>query len=152
MGRFSALRPPAAPNADTLNEWREGDIVRMGYIPPAVSDGHAPPLSGFNTDTEGFRNPVTRERFEVAALGDSFTDAMTMAVEASWPMQLEQRLGVAVQNYGTAGFGPQQELLVLKDFVAAHRPRVVVLAFFAGNDIFECGGLRPSSNASGAAA
>ena len=60
-----------------------------------------------------------------------------MAVEATWPMQLEQRLGVAVQNYGTAGFGPQQELLVLKDFVAAHRPRLVVLAFFAGNDIFE---------------
>jgi lysophospholipase L1-like esterase len=77
---------------------------------------------------------------------------MTMAVEASWPMQLERKLGVAVQNYGTAGFGPQQELLVLKDFVAAHRPRVVVLAFFAGNDIFDAeafddfqhaGGFRP---------
>ena len=122
-------------NADTLNEWRDGDIVRMGYIPPAVSEGI---LHQFRvqTDTEGFRNPLTRERFEIAALGDSFTDATTMAVDASWPMQLEQRLGVAVQNYGTAGFGPQQELLVLKEFVAAHRPRVVVLAFFAGNDIF----------------
>jgi lysophospholipase L1-like esterase len=73
----------------------------------------------------------------VAALGDSFTDAMTMTVEASWPARLERALGKAVQNYGTAGFGPQQELLVLKDFVARHRPRVVVLAFFAGNDIFD---------------
>src|SRR6185295_4065220 len=51
--------------------------------------------------------------------------------------QLERRLGVTVQNYGTAGFGPQQELLVLKDYVAAHRPARVVLAFFAGNDIFD---------------
>ena len=91
----------------------------------------------FHTDAEGFRNPATREQFDVAALGDSFTDAMTMAVEASWPMQLERKLGVAVQNYGTAGFGPRQELFVLKDYVAAHRPRVVVLAFFAGNDIFD---------------
>ncbi len=62
---------------------------------------------------------------------------MTMAGEASWPSRLEGLLGVPVQNYGTAGFGPQQELLVLKDYVAPHRPRTVVLAFFAGNDIFD---------------
>ena len=42
-----------------------------------------------------------------------------------------------MQNYGTAGFGPQQELRVLTDYALAHRPRVVVLAFFAGNDLFE---------------
>jgi len=42
-----------------------------------------------------------------------------------------------VQNYGTAGFGPQQELRVLTDYALVHRPRVVVLAYFAGNDIFE---------------
>jgi lysophospholipase L1-like esterase len=123
-------------NVDTVNEWRYGDIVRMGYIPPDVSDGTLHRFE-FRTDREGFRNASTRERFDVAALGDSFTDAMTMAVDASWPVQLERRLGVAVQNYGTAGFGPQQELLVLKDYVAAHRPRLVVLAFFAGNDIFD---------------
>jgi len=121
---------------DALNEWRYGDIVRMGYIPtPAI--GGAPHRFMFHTDAEGFRNPTVRERFEVAALGDSFTDAMTMAVEASWPARLERTLGEPVQNYGTAGFGPQQELLVLKDFVARHRPRDVVLAFFAGNDIFD---------------
>jgi hypothetical protein len=47
---------------------------------------------------------------------------MTMAGEASWPAQLEGVLGVPVQNYGTAGFGPQQELLVLKDIVAPPSP------------------------------
>jgi len=40
-----------------------------------------------------------------------------------------------VRNYGTAGFGPGQELLVLKQYVLAHRPRLVVAAFFAGNDL-----------------
>jgi lysophospholipase L1-like esterase len=123
-------------DVDALNEWRYGDIVRMGYIPtPARADTlHR---FTFHTDAEGFRNRAVRDRFEIAALGDSFTDAMTMAAEASWPARLERRLGAAVQNYGTAGFGPQQELLVLKDFVRPHRPRVVVLAFFAGNDIFD---------------
>src|SRR5580765_3742322 len=119
-----------------MSEWRYGDIVRMGYIPPAVAPGilHRFRLT---TDTDGFRNPEARARFDIAALGDSFTDAMIMDVEASWPSQLGRRLGVTVQNYGTAGFGPQQELLVLKDYVAVHRPRAVVLAFFAGNDIFD---------------
>ena len=58
-----------------------------------------------------------------------------MRREDAWPAQLEATLGVTVQNYGTAGFGPQQERLVLEDFALRHHPRVVVLAFFAGNDI-----------------
>jgi len=73
----------------------------------------------------------------IAALGDSFTDALTIPAEASWPMRLQRRLGVPVQNYGTAGFGPQQELLVLRDFVVRHRPSHVVLAYFAGNDLID---------------
>ena len=123
-------------SVDTQNEWREGDIVRMGYVPSPPAPGPLHKFS-FQTDAEGFRNRSVRDRFDIAALGDSFTDAMTMAGEASWPARLEGLLGVPVQNYGTAGFGPQQELLVLKDYVASHRPRTVVLAFFAGNDIFD---------------
>jgi lysophospholipase L1-like esterase len=124
------------PGVNTLNEWREGDIVRMGYIASPQIQGPLHRFS-FQTDAEGFRNPAVRDHVEIAALGDSFTDAMTMAGEASWPARLESVLSVPVQNYGTAGFGPQQELLVLKDFVAPRRPRTVVLAFFAGNDIFD---------------
>ena len=61
---------------------------------------------------------------------------MTLPVEQAWPARLEARLGRPVQNYGTAGFGPQQEERVLADFALRHHPRVVVVAFFAGNDIF----------------
>ena len=125
-----------SPNVNATNEWRYGDIVRMGFMSPAVSEGllHRYPL---RTDAEGFRNNALRGRIEVAALGDSFTDSLTMPIEAAWPSQLERILGVPVQNYGTAGFGPQQELLVLEDYALRHHPRVVVLAFFAGNDIRE---------------
>lgn len=118
------------------NAWWYGDIVRMGFISPALSPGVWRRFP-FTTDAEGFRNEAVRERVNIAALGDSFTDALTVPADASWPMRLEQRLGVPVQNYGTAGFGPQQELLVLRDFVVRHRPSHVVLAYFAGNDIFD---------------
>ena len=90
----------------------------MGYVPAAVSDGTLHRFA-FQTDDEGFRNARVRERIDVAALGDSFTDAMTLAIDEAWPTRLERRTGLAVQNYGTAGFGPQQELLALKDYAAA---------------------------------
>lgn len=120
---------------DTFAEVSFGDIVWMGFVPPGVASGRVRRFP-FHTDAEGFRNGAVRDPIAVAALGDSFTDAMTLPAEQAWPARLEARLGAAVQNYGTAGFGPQQEERVLEDFALRHRPRVAVLAFFAGNDIF----------------
>jgi hypothetical protein len=121
---------------DAINEWRYGDIVRMGFIPADVADGVLHRFR-FHTDAEGFRNPRVRDRIDVAALGDSFTDAMTIDAADAWTTRLERDSGLAVQNYGTAGFGPQQELRVLTDYALRHHPRVVVLAYFAGNDLFD---------------
>lgn len=123
------------PNRDAMGEWTLGDIVRMGFVPEAKSPGlhHRFPV---RTDADGFRNdPPAAEAEEVAALGDSFTDALTLPVERAWPARLAAQSGRAVRNYGVAGFGPQQELRVLRDHVLPRRPRVVVVAFFAGNDV-----------------
>ncbi|HYU41263.1 MAG TPA: hypothetical protein VEQ84_03865 [Vicinamibacteria bacterium] len=120
---------------DTYAEVTFGDIVQMGFVPPDVAAGRVRRFP-FVTDAEGFRNGSVRDPISIAALGDSFTDAMTLPVEQAWPARLEARLRPPVQNYGTAGFGPQQEERVLADFALRHRPRVVVVAFFAGNDIF----------------
>ena len=124
------------PNLKTYCEWKHGDIVRMGFIPPEILGGenHRYP---FETDTEGFRNATVRDEIDVAALGDSFVDAMTSAREETWPARLEQLTGKKVQNYGTSSFGPQQELYVLQDYALRHKPRDVVLGFFAGNDLFD---------------
>jgi lysophospholipase L1-like esterase len=127
--------PRLRPHLNTFLEWQYGDIVQMTFIPPEVSPRTVSRFS-FRTDSEGFRNTHTRTNIHVAALGDSFTDSMTLPEENIWPTLLEQALGKPVQNYGTAGFGPQQELHVLEDYAIHHHPRVVVVAFFAGNDIF----------------
>ena len=62
---------------------------------------------------------------------------MTLPAELTWPALLERLLGVSVRNYGTAGFGPGQELLVLEEYVLPRRPRRVVVGFFAGNDLVD---------------
>ncbi len=124
------------PRVNDMSEWRFGDIIRMGFVPAAVGDG-ALRRFRFQTDAEGFRNTLTRDPIDLAALGDSFTDAMTIDDATAWPRLVERDTGLTLQNYGTAGFGPQQELRVLTDYALVHRPKVVVLAYFAGNDIFE---------------
>jgi len=124
-----------APRLHTACEWQHGDIVRMGFLPPDLvrHPAYRYPLV---TDADGFRNSATEPSATVvAALGDSFTDATTLPAELIWPARLAGLLGVSVRNYGTAGFGPVQELLVLKEYVLARRPRSVVIGFFAGNDL-----------------
>ena len=144
------------PNLKTYCEWEYGDIVRMGFVPRELFGGehHRYP---FETDAEGFRNPVVRENVDVAVLGDSFVEAMTSPREEAWPARLEELTGKKVQNYGTSSFGPQQELYVLQDFAIGHRPRDVVLGYFAGNDLFDAerfdrwehGGDKPGEEPSG---
>jgi lysophospholipase L1-like esterase len=128
----------------------------MGFLPADLfgAEHHRYP---FETDAEGFRNPVVREQIDVAALGDSFVEAMTSAREDAWPARLEQMTGRKVQNYGTSSFGPQQELYVLQDYAVRHQPREVVLGFFSGNDLFDAerfdgwerGGDKPGEESSG---
>jgi hypothetical protein len=127
-----------APQLHTSCEWEHGDVVRMGFLPPDLVR-HPTYRFPFITDADGFRNSTTEPPAPVvvAAVGDSFTDAMTLPAELSWPARLAGLLGVSVRNYGTAGFGPGQELLVLKDYVLARRPRQVVVGFFAGNDLYD---------------
>jgi len=126
-----------APRLHTYCEWQHGDIVRMGFLPPDLIH-HPAYRFPFVTDADGFRNSATEpSATEVAALGDSFTDAMTLPAELSWPARLGSLLDAKVRNYGTAGFGPGQELLVLKEYVQALRPRRVVVGFFAGNDLYD---------------
>lgn len=124
------------PRLRTFCEWRHGDIVRLGFLPPDLAR-HPAYRFPFFTDAEGFRNSETEPTASVAALGDSFTDAMTLPAELTWPARLASLLGVGVRNYGTAGFGPGQELRVLEEYVLARRPRRVVVGFFAGNDLLD---------------
>jgi lysophospholipase L1-like esterase len=124
------------PNIKSHVEWRVGEIVRVGGIPESVAPGvvHRYLLK---TDVEGFRNTSVRAKIDVAALGDSMAEGMMLPVGEAWPAQLEKLTGWIVQNYGTSTYGPQQELYVLRDYAIKHHPRVTVLAFYAGNDLWD---------------
>jgi len=80
----------------------------------------------------------------VAVLGDSYIEAFQVSDDETFCAALEQELGgcpavggrpVEVLNFGVSGYGTAQELLMLKHHAKTYSPDIVVLVFFAGNDV-----------------
>jgi len=86
-------------------------------------------------DRDGFRNPVDLPRSDVVVVGDSFVEGLQVEAEELVSARLAGRLGRPVANLGRTGYGPQQELHVLRRFGVPLRPRTCVWAFYEGNDL-----------------
>ena len=124
-----------------------------GWAPaPATSGWYtAEGRSWVETNAAGLREgelPLARPpgEYRIAVLGDSMTEGLQVAREATFVEVLERRLAacaalppgyrdVEAINFGVSGYGTAQELLTLRHVALAYRPQLVVLAFYAGNDV-----------------
>jgi len=112
-----------------------------------LSDAERPQHIRINAT--GFRD---RERaiakpargFRVAVLGDSYVEGNSLPDDETLSALLERELAscpalagreVEALNFGIAGSGTAQQLLVFRHHALAYDPDAVVLAFFAGNDL-----------------
>ena len=80
--------------------------------------------------------------YRIAVLGDSFTEARNVTLEATYWKKLESMLlaqgkQVEVLNFGIGGYGTAQELITLNKDVLQFSPDLVILGFYPGNDIFD---------------
>jgi len=119
------------------------------YLPlPGTVDKSETPDAGMSTgmhrDEDGFCNPVpssgvpvggARPPVDLLTVGDSFTYCTTVRAEETWTVALATRLGVSARNLGTTGKGPMEYLQVLHSFGLSRPPRVVVFAYYGGNDV-----------------
>ena len=80
----------------------------------------------------------------IAVLGDSYAEARSVALEDTFWSVMERRLGscaamdgqaVEVINFGVTDYGTAQELITLRRHVWRYDPDLVLLAFFADNDV-----------------
>jgi len=90
-------------------------------------------------DSHGFRNDHDIEQAPIVLIGDSFVQSTLVPRQSLVSSRLSQLFGVEVANLGQGGYGPQQELAVLRRYGLPPRPRVVVWMFFEGNDLYEAG-------------
>jgi lysophospholipase L1-like esterase len=86
------------------------------------------------------------QTIRIAVLGDSFTEAKQVPIEQNFSSVIQHELPkcsaasgerVEVMNFGVAGYGTAQELIMLRDRVWQYSPDIVVLAFYTGNDVLD---------------
>lgn len=122
---------------------------RLGWTPrPGIEGTYAfEGRTHLAFNAEGFRD-VDHARakpegvLRVAVVGDSFTEAREVALDDTFWKVMERGLDACVANarvevlaFAVNGYGTAQELLLLERAVWPYRPDLVVLAFFASNDV-----------------
>jgi len=88
-------------------------------------------------DGRGFRNDKDLDSASIALIGDSFVEGVLIPHDQLVSSQLQSALAVPVVNLGLSGYGPQQELIVLRRFALGLKPKVVLWFFFEGNDLLD---------------
>lgn len=94
-------------------------------------------------DARGYRTrplapPGADSRTRVVVLGDSIAAGYGVSDEQTFPRLLDVRdNGIAVENLAVEGYGPGQELLVLRRDGLRQQPDLVVLAVCLRNDFVD---------------
>ncbi len=86
-------------------------------------------------DHNGFRNQTDLASADIAVIGDSFVESPQTPHDVLMSTVLGRLENATVANLGISGYGPQQELIVLKRFALPLRPKTVVWMFYEGNDL-----------------
>ena len=116
------------------------DINRvMSFVPAKIPDeklGHRPNPDYPDHDANGFRNAKAPEQVDIVAMGDSQTYGSGVTSEQAWPHSLEEKSSWSVYNMGLGGYGPVHSYL-LWDEAKALKPKIIIEALYAGNDLYD---------------
>ena len=103
------------------------------------------------SNSEGFKDYEYRiekpnNTFRIIALGDSMTEGVFVAVNDTWPKQLERKLNklnltlqFEVFNFSIAGAGTLEEVKTLEEKGLKYNPDMVILAFLGMIGKIACG-------------
>jgi hypothetical protein len=111
----------------------------LSEIDPIIKDqvlGHRPNPRHPDHDRNGFRNKTIPPHIDILVLGDSQTYGTGVPRENTWPQQLARCTGLTVYNMAFGGWGPVHSLLLLPEALAK-KPKIIIAAFYAGNDLFD---------------
>jgi lysophospholipase L1-like esterase len=125
------------------NVFRQGDLnsdellVQDPYTVVRTQPLRPPGPTG-PTDVLGFRNAAVPNRADVVAIGDSQTFGLNAPLQGNWPSRLDDALGDRSSVYAMAGggWGAVQYLDIFRKALFLD-PRLVIVAFYSGNDAME---------------
>src|SRR5262249_12579315 len=88
-------------------------------------------------DKNGFRNDVDLTNADIAVVGDSYVESTMMPNSMLATTRLAGLTLTVVANLGLGGYGPQQELAVVKRYALPLRAKYLVWVFYEGNDLLD---------------
>ncbi|MCK6492790.1 MAG: GDSL-type esterase/lipase family protein [Nitrospira sp.] len=109
-----------------------GNIGEALCLPP-----HPSQAFDLRYDHRGFRNEEDLDRADVVVIGDSYVESPMLPTSALLTTRLEQDLQRPIANLGMSGYGPEQELIVLKRYALPMQPHTIVWVYFEGNDLLQ---------------
>ena len=86
-------------------------------------------------DHNGFRNDIDLVSADIAVIGDSNVESPQTPSSALMTTVLRELENGTVANLGISGYGPQQELIVLRRYALPLHPKTIVWMFYEGNDL-----------------
>ena len=107
-------------------------MQRIGYDSKWFPDEEQQTLE---YDANGFRNPDGLKKWEIAMIGDSFTELGNLSSDQLVTSQLGELLDVSVKNLGVSHTGLLNQTEYLREFGISAATEEVIWVFFEGNDI-----------------
>ncbi len=114
-----------------------GSFVRGNIGEALCLPANPPEEFDLRYDRHGFRNDEDMERAEVVVIGDSYVESPMLSHSSLLTSIVKRLSGASVANLGISGYGPEQELIVLKRYGLNLQPKVIVWTFFEGNDLLQ---------------
>lgn len=120
------------PHHSVKVAFTQGNIGKTLCLPPHVAE----PFD-VKYDKNGFRNEQDLTSAEIAVIGDSYVESPMIPssmLATTWLADIQKK---TVANLGQSGYGPQQELTVLKRYALPLHPKSVIWVFYEGNDLVD---------------
>lgn len=129
---FGARLYPANQNVSFEVNQFSGDLFRISCLSLEDAEPLEPYTIEFKRDSLGFRNPEPwQSNADLVVLGDSFTDAEVVNTPY-WDTLSDNQLIL-----GLAGSGTLEQKILFERFAKSRSPQVVLLEYFAGNDLLD---------------
>jgi hypothetical protein len=129
--------------------WHRPDPQLGWSLRPHTRGWHEGVHSRINALGQRDRDHVVQKRagvYRIAVLGDEYSEALDVPLDKTWWWQLPlalRRCGVdgperiEVLNFGVAGYGTAQELVLLQSGVMRYEPDLVLLQFSNADDVMD---------------
>lgn len=111
-------------------QYTRGEVAHYVCAPPGELREY-----DLRYDHNGFRNDTDLRTADIVLIGDSYVESPMSQDSALMSTVLRSLEQTPVANLGMSGYGPQQELAVLKRYALPLHPKVIVWVFFEGNDL-----------------